>query len=404
MNTAEFSRRKRAAKACLTCAKNKKRCVHTFVRSQQSSGPPGFSHIASPSSTSTAASHESIDTGQTPRTMTGIGNARQVSQAEISASEQTSLQRLPQADEQSSSRTAISSTNSPGITPDTDTGQEHLSEPQRTYLRSVGTFRVLPRPTQDVLVTTYISSINGLLPILESGKLLRQYSAGQASRFLIQAICLVACKTQQALPYLRLSENGPLLSPIQFARNIYIGLDAAMKANLEPDRVTKVQILALMHLYNDGTYGIEDSSTHLSQAIQLAWAMKLHFSWPNRSTVDESSMLWWSLWSLDRFNACISGTPIMILDRDIHLLRPPLSSNPQLQVIAIWLRLGDLLAEVFDLYRPHGARNPTRWDEGQISFLKITDGLDACLFQTSHWGEQETLRSCNITCHETDIN
>lgn len=171
---------------------------------------------------------------------------------------------------------------SPEPAPDIGVGQEHLSESQKSYLMSVGTFRALPKETQDILVTTYIACINGLLPILDSGKLLRQYSMGQASRFLIQAICLVACKTQQAVPYLRLSETGPLLAPIQFARQIYVGLDAAMKADLEPDRVTKLRILALLHLYNDGTYGIEDSSTHFSQAIQLAWAMKLHFSlaWP----------------------------------------------------------------------------------------------------------------------------
>ncbi|KUJ07070.1 uncharacterized protein LY89DRAFT_566089, partial [Mollisia scopiformis] len=261
----------------------------------------------------------------------------------------------------------------------------HLTEPQRNYLRSVGTFRILPRATQDVLVTTYIASINGLLPILDSGKLFRQYSSGQASRYLIQAICLVACKTQQAVPYLRLSEKGALLTPIEFARKIYIGLDAAMKADFEPNRVTKIQILALLHVYNDGTYGIEDSSAHLSQAIQLVWALKIHFHWPGRSTEDELSMLWWSLWSLDRFNACISCTPIMIRDRDIQLARPPLGSDHQLQVMAIWLRLGDLLGEVFDLYRPVVAENLIEWGDEFISFSKLTDGLEARMFQPSHW-------------------
>ncbi len=92
-------------------------------------------------------------------------------------------------------------------TPDTDVGHEHLAELQQSYLTSVGSFQVLPKATQDILVTTYIVCINGLLPILHSGNLLRQYSTGRASRFLIQAICLVACKTQQAVPYLRLSET-----------------------------------------------------------------------------------------------------------------------------------------------------------------------------------------------------
>jgi hypothetical protein len=395
VDTAEFFRRKRAAKACRTCAKNKKRCVHTFTRPGQSPAQSDISHVIPSSSTPTAASHKNIerDAEQTSRSDSASSRASgvaQVSQPEISSLEQSNEQLL-HVDAQASDRISVGVVSSPECIPDNDVRHAHLTEPQRNYLRSVGTFRVLPRATQDVLVTTYIASINGLLPILDSGKLLRQYSSGQASRYLIQAICLVACKTQQAVPYLRLSEKGALLTSIQFARKIYIGLDAAMKADLEPNRVTKIQILALLHLYNDGTYGVEDSSAHLSQAIQLAWALKIHFHWPGRSTEDELSMLWWSLWSLDRFNACISCTPIMIRDRDIQLARPPLGSDHQLQVMAIWFRLGDLLGEVFDLYRPAVAQNLIQWGDEFISFSKLTDGLEARMFQPSHWGEQATL-------------
>ena len=342
VDTAEFARRRRAARACLTCAKNKKRCIHTFIRSRH---PDALISLSG----QTAAGHRRRAEQAPGRAPSGTRSEVQNSQADIAILEQSKEPFTPM-NGPASDGVSVPGAFSPEPAPDTGARQEHLSQPQKSYLMSMGTFRALPKETQDILVTTYIACINGLLPILDSGKLLRQYSGGRASRFLIQAICLVACKTQQALPYLRLSETGPLLTPIQFARQVYVGLDAAIKADLEPDRVTKIRILALMHLYNDGTYGIEDSSTHLSQAIQLAWAMKLHFLWPGRSTVDELSMLWWSLWSLDRFNACISGTPIMIRDRDIHLPRPPLESDPQLQVIAIWLRLGDLLGEVFDLY------------------------------------------------------
>jgi hypothetical protein len=386
VDTAEFARRRRAARACLTCARNKKRCIRTFIRS----GHPDA--IISPSVQTAAGYLRRVE--QAPgRAPSGTRSEAQNSQADIAVLEQFKEPFTPM-DGPASDGVSFPGALSPEPAPDTGVGQEHLSEPQRSYLMSVGTFRALPKETQDILVTTYIACINVLLPILDSGKLLRQYSGGRASRFLIQAICLVACKTQQPVLYLRLSETGPLLTPIQFARQVYVGLDAAIKADLEPDRVIKIRILALMHLYNDGTYGIEDSSTYLSQAIQLAWAMKLHFLWPGRSTVDELSMLWWSLWSLDRFNACISGTPIMIRDRDIHLPRPPLESNPQLQVIAFWLRLGDLLGEVFDLYRPPVAQHLTEWGDDFISFSKLTDGLEASMFQTSHWGEQATFQFC----------
>jgi hypothetical protein len=392
VDTAEFSRRKRAAKACRTCAKNKKRCVHTFNRPEQS--PVESHHVShgiSPSSTSTATGHNDVERNADQASRSGSASVRtrgaaQVSQPDVSSLEPSDEQLLD-VDTRASDGIVGVVIGDPEYFPDNDVRYAHLTEPQEVYLRSIGTFRVLPRTTQDVLVTTYIANINGFLPILDSGKLLRQYSSGQASRFLIQAICLVACKTQQAVPYLRLSEKGALLTPIQFARKIYVGLDAAMKADLEPNRVTKIQILALLHLYNDGTYGIEDSSAHLSQAIQLAWALKIHFHWPGRSTEDELSMLWWTLWALDRFNACISCTPIMIADRDVQLARPPSGSDHQLQVMAIWFKLGDLLGEVFDLYRPAVAQNLVEWGDEFTSFSKLTDGLEAYMFQSSHWGE-----------------
>ncbi|KAI9871696.1 MAG: hypothetical protein M1823_008371, partial [Watsoniomyces obsoletus] len=119
----------------------------------------------------------------------------------------------------------------------------------------------VPRPhrktTQTAMVATYIACIDSLLPILDGTNLLRDYTSGEASIFLIQAICLVTCKIPEVAQFLRLYEDGPLLDPIPFSRSLHIGLDAAMKADLEPDRMTKIQILTLMHLHNDGPGGIE---------------------------------------------------------------------------------------------------------------------------------------------------
>ncbi|KAK5262647.1 hypothetical protein LTR40_014972, partial [Exophiala xenobiotica] len=99
-----------------------------------------------------------------------------------------------------------------------------------------------------------------------------------------------------------------------------------MKADLEPDRVTKIQILTLMHLHNDGPGGIEESSLHLSQAIHDAWTAGIHIQTPGRTPRDQASMLWWTIWTLDKFNACLGGRPIMIANRDIDIKEPPLES------------------------------------------------------------------------------
>lgn len=91
---------------------------------------------------------------------------------------------------------------------DIHVNEQCLAELQMRYLMAAGAYRILPQDTKDALVTTYISSFNGVLPIVDAGNLLRQYYLGRASERLIQAVCLLACKNQQAVPYLRLSGGG----------------------------------------------------------------------------------------------------------------------------------------------------------------------------------------------------
>ncbi|RMD43338.1 hypothetical protein DV735_g1714, partial [Chaetothyriales sp. CBS 134920] len=263
-------------------------------------------------------------------------------------------------------------------------GRRTLPAHYRNYLQSVGAFRVLPKATQDALITTYIACIDGILPVLDGGKLLRDYTAGRASIFLIQAVCLVTCKIPEVSGFLRLYENGPLLDPIPFARSLQTGLEAAMKADLEIDRVTKIQILTLMHLHNDGPGGIEESSLHLSHAIHDAWTSGLHIHTHGRTTKDLCSMLWWTIWTLDKINACIGGRPIMIADRDIDIARPPLESNPRSAVITVWIRLGDLLDSTIDYYRPTCDADATGCESDFPSWQSLLEGVDTDTFLDSH--------------------
>jgi hypothetical protein len=264
-----------------------------------------------------------------------------------------------------------------------DGGRRVLTTHHRNYLQAVGAFRVLPKPCQDAMVTTYIACIHGLLPILDGTKLLKDYTSGQCSLFLVQALCLVTCKVPEVSQFLRLYEGGPLLDPIPFARSLHTGLDAAMKADLEPDRMTKVQILTLMHLHNDGPGGIEESSQHLSLAIHDAWTAGLHVLTPGRTTKDEASLLWWTLWCLDKINACIGGRPCMIADRDIDVARPPPDAN-RCAPITAWIRLGDLLDQVIDFYRPTADQGASGWEDEFPSWNSILEGIDLEVTHSSY--------------------
>lgn len=390
-DTAAFANRKRAARACTKCRAAKKRCHHTFQRPpEQQADSDGLDRVL-PNLTHKEPIRFVGDTN--PESILTDLSSRAKGAARISrVGTWVEQSRHPQDDfppedlgppARSCNKTPINVEKYGKF----EGGRRVLTGHQRNYLQAVGAFRVLPKATQDALITTYISCLDGLLPILYGPKLLRDWTEGRCSIFLIQAICLVTCKTEEAAPYLRLYDDGPLLEPIPFARSLHTGLDAAMKADLEPDRVTKIQILTLMHLHNDGPGGIEESSLHLSQAIHDAWTAGIHIQTPGRTPRDQASMLWWTIWTLDKFNACLGGRPIMIANRDIDIKEPPLESSAKSQVIHAWLRLGNLLDEVIEFYRPTANPDATGWETDFPSYTLLTQDIDLSMLSD---GEQST--------------
>ncbi|KIW72841.1 hypothetical protein PV04_01008 [Phialophora macrospora] len=399
-DTAAFASRKRAARACQKCRAAKKRCHHTFQRPpDQQADTDGLERVLpnlthkepirfvgdlNPESILTDLSSRRQGTQRISRVGTWVEQSRDL---------QNSLppdDLGPPPPQKSGEKTPLNVEKYGKV----EGGRRTLTGHQRNYLQAVGAFRVLPKATQDAMVTTYIACFDGLLPILNGIKLLKDYSEGRCSIFLMQAICLVTCKTEEAAPYLRLYDDGPLLDPIPFARSLHTGLDAAMKADLEPDRVTKIQILTLMHLHNDGPGGIEESSLHLSMAIHDAWTSGLHIHTPGRTLKDQSSMLWWTIWTLDKINACLGGRPIVIANRDIDISRPPLESTiPRSNVINMWLRLGDLLDDVIEFYRPTADPDCTGWETKFPPYDSLADGIDLDLL---HGSERNVLEICYL--------
>ncbi|KAG9793276.1 hypothetical protein ABEF93_005144 [Exophiala dermatitidis] len=379
-DTAAFASRKRAARACPKCRAAKKRCHHTFQRPpEQQADSAGLDRVL-PNLTHKEPIRFVGDTN--PESILTDLSSRPNGETRISRvgtwvqQPRTLQDELPAEDLGPQPKSGDKTPVNVEKYGKSEGGRRTLTGHQRNYLQAVGAFRVLPKATQDALITTYIACLDGLLPILDGVKLLKDYTDGRCSIFLIQAICLVTCKTQEAAPYLRLYDNGPLLDPIPFARSLHTGLDAAMKADLEPDRVTKIQILTLMHLHNDGPGGIEDSSLHLALAIHDAWTAGLHIMTPGRSSKDSYSLLWWTIWTLDKINACLGGRPIMIANRDIDITRPPMEAGSQLQVINLWLRLGDLLDQVIEFYRPTADLETTGWESEFPTYASLTHDIN----------------------------
>lgn len=262
-----------------------------------------------------------------------------------------------------------------------------LSDHHRRYLEDVGALLELPRATTDALLPIYVSVLDDLIPIVDGARVFRDYSNEQASPYLVRAMCLVTCKTMQAGLFLRMSSDGPLMEPLDFASKLLAGLDAAIKADLEPDRIIKVQVLALMHLHTDGLVGMDRASSYLSQAICEAWSLSLHLTIPGNLEQDQNDLLWWSLRNFDRINKPITGAaPFIIDDTDIGIERiAPRKESYRSQVMEISLRLGDLMITATKV---HKASSKAMVDQCQEfpSLSELTSGTDYDRFHRSHRG------------------
>ncbi|KPM44109.1 hypothetical protein AK830_g2474 [Neonectria ditissima] len=279
-----------------------------------------------------------------------------------------------------------------------------LSKPHREYLTEVGAFLDLPRATSNTLLPLYVSLLDDLIPIVDGAGVFRDYSNGKSSIYLVRAMCLVACKIKQAAASLRLKDNGPLLEATKFASELLTGLDAAIKADLELDRVIKVQILALMHLHNDGLAGVDRSAHYLSQAISEAWSLSLHWNIPGNSDQDQCDFLWWTLRNLDRLNKPVMGaSPFIIDDTDIALQRiTPKEGSYRSHIMGISITLGDLMATATKIYK---ASSKATADDclDFPSLSDLTSGTTFDRFHRSHrayleiWYHVAAMLSCRYS-------
>lgn len=257
-----------------------------------------------------------------------------------------------------------------------------ITSTHRRYLEEAGAFLELPRSTTDALLPIYNAVLDDIVPVVDGVTVLRDHSNGQCSIYLVRAICLVICKTTQAIPFLRLADTGPVLKPLDFASRLLSGLDAALKADLEPDRLIKIQILALIHLYNDGPSGIERSAAYLSQAIREAWSLSLHLSTTSKPDQDQCDVLWWTLRNFDRLNKPITRSgPFMIDDTDIGLPRiHARDGNYRSQLMAVALSLGDLMATATKAYKASYTHAP----DGCEDFPSLDDIISGSSFNRFH--------------------
>lgn len=249
-------------------------------------------------------------------------------------------------------------------------GQDVASVLQQRYASAMQACTRLPATTRKSLTAIYFSTVNGIIPLLDEAEFIKSQSEGSASAFLERAICLVAAKDRAAASHLRLVEHGLVMNPRQFCSEVYKGLVPSMDAELEPDRLTRIRVLALMSLHCEGYEGAEAASLHLCQAIHQAQTVGLHLDRPDRTPADPLVKLFWCLWTLDKMHASIGGRPVLLADRDIGMEKPNVHIQRLRGAFGIWLAVSDLLATVISFYRPC-VGNTSGWEEGFPAFEDI---------------------------------
>lgn len=261
---------------------------------------------------------------------------------------------------------------------------DEIQRPLRCSLQSttqcVDDMLLPPIQDQVALVKIYFEKINSVIPLIDEAAFKDLPAASPSnlvSPILVQAICLVAAKHHDARRHLRLNGDSKVQTVSDFCHALSSALDIAFQNRLEKDKLTLIRALALSSQHIDGLDGAEESSLQLMQAVHHAQSLGLHMDRARTEMQDESlGNLFWSLWSLDRLNACMNGRPIMMsnVDIGIKVRDSRLHSSKEFRV---WLRIANMIDQVIDLYRPSTDEHLTGWENNFPGFDEIIRDCEA---------------------------
>ncbi|KAJ5239288.1 hypothetical protein N7468_003907, partial [Penicillium chermesinum] len=213
------------------------------------------------------------------------------------------------------------------------------------------TFLLPPRPSQEALVNIFFCRIHPILPLLDECDTISRFRNGTLYPPLLQAICLVAAKDHAALSLLHFESNNALLPLGVFSQRLHQDTLKHVPRRPTGNRITLIQTLALLCLHEWGPHGSEDSSLSLVQAIHHAQTIGLHLQRPGKEPGPQMKALFWTLWSLDRWNSAIHGRSVILHDCDLgqSVIDIIPSFDPPFR---IWLHLANSLNRVIASYRP----------------------------------------------------
>lgn len=234
------------------------------------------------------------------------------------------------------------------------------------YLLSIDAFSMPLRENRDGLINLYLKSIHKLLPLLDMIQFVKLHSIGQAPTLLLHAVLLVAARHPQANQFLAAQAVRDFC--VKTAEKI----KALLFAEVEQDRLTLVRVYALLSLHSEGPDGLENSCADLQKAVHYSVSLGIHHESP---FVDRNELrkLWWSVWCLDRINACVNARPLIINLEDVSA---PLFEESEDSNLHKLVQCCLKLEHVIYLYRPNSS---TRYNPLMISnsVYAVSDEISA---------------------------
>ena len=239
----------------------------------------------------------------------------------------------------------------------------------------------MPKPTSAQiagLVDVYFRKIHPMLPLIDELEFREAFAAGVVPEAYLYAICIVAAKDKEAEPLLRLPDSDAPVVPRDFCSSLQSSVKAALAITGRYDRLTLIRMNALISFHIEGPDGAEDASMFVTQAMHHCQTLGLHLgqqsSLPTRST-RPMKLLFWTIWTLDRFNAAINGRPIIMADHDIAI-EPFESGESEFPAFEILLRIAHIMNDVIGFYRPGNPPTVTGWEDVFPGFEEIIDDLN----------------------------
>lgn len=253
--------------------------------------------------------------------------------------------------------------------------QPKLHQLIHEYLKSIEAFSMPLRPNRDGLINLYCTSIHTVLPLLDKEQFLKLHDIGQAPTLLLHAVLLVAARHPKAKPFLGAQQVR------DFCAVTAEKIRALLYAEVEQDRLTLVRVYALLSLHSEGPDGLENSCCDLQKAIHYSISLGIHHERPFIDR-EELRRLWWTIWCMDRINACVNARPLICNLEDVGSREVSKAEHYNLgQLIETCKRLENVIY----LYRPNPKtkRRLLLLDQ-DVNELPVTDATSA-VFALLHY-------------------